>query len=98
MSAALRHVFTTRTSLARAARAIKGWRRLVPPRQTDSSPRRYAKSTWLQQERNKVPAQALLFGNDVEAQSVKWLVATSSGKGFPLTVPVVHPPGARRRR
>ena len=65
---------------------------------TDSSLRRYAKSTLLQKELNKVPAAVLTFGNAIEAQFVTLLLAASSGKGFPLTVPVVQPPGARRRQ
>ena len=65
---------------------------------TDSSLRRYAKSTLLQKELNKVPSEVLSFGNTVEERFVKLILAASSGRGFPITVPVVHPRAARRRR
>ena len=63
---------------------------------TDSSLRRYAKSTLLQRELNKIPQQVIAFGNSVERQFVQLLVAAKSGRGFPLPVPTL-PVRARAR-
>ena len=65
---------------------------------TDSSLRRYAKSTLLQRELNKAPGQVVTFGNAVEKKFVKLILAAASGRGFPLTVPVLHHRVKRRRR